>query len=61
MKTTIKGLEKYILKNNKEIIKIGELKTSEKKILDYGCGFKYLEKTLKEKFLIMILNKIILK
>ena len=47
-----KGLGKiYFKKIIKEIIKIGELKTSEKKILDYGCGFKYLEKTLKRKIL----------
>jgi hypothetical protein len=47
-----KGLGKiYFKKIIIEIIKIGELRNSEKKILDYGCGFKYLEKILKIKIL----------
>ena len=45
-----KGFGKiYFEKIIKEIISIGNLKINEKKILDYGCGVKYLEKLLKKK------------
>ena len=47
-----KGFGKiYFEKIINDIIKIGNLKINEKKILDYGCGVKYLEKTLNKKIL----------
>lgn len=53
-----KGFGKiYFEKIIKEIISIGNLKINEKKILDYGCGVKYLEKLLKKKILNFDINK----
>ena len=50
--TKYKGFSKlYFIKILKEIIKIGSLRNSKKKILDYGCGEKYLEKLLKKKII----------
>ena len=47
--TKYKGFSKfYFIKILEEIIKIGSLRNSKKKILDYGCGEKYLEKLLKK-------------
>ena len=47
--TPYKGISKfYFEKIIDEIIKLGNLK-SEKKILDYGCGSKFLEKKLGKK------------
>lgn len=48
--TKYKGFKKiYFDKIIKEIIKIGNLESTNFKILDYGCGEKRLEQNLKKK------------
>ncbi len=50
--TNYQGISKiYFKKILFEIIKIGSLFEEDKKILDYGCGKKYLEKILNRKIL----------
>ncbi len=50
--TDYKGISQiYFKKILLEIIKLGSLENGKKKILDYGCGKKYLEKTLNRKIL----------
>lgn len=39
-----------------EIVRIGNLKSSKKKILDYGCGEKQLQKILKRKIINFDIN-----
>ncbi len=53
-----KGFGKiYFEKIINEIIKIGDLSYNNLKILDYGCGVKFLEKKLKKKILNFDINK----
>ena len=48
--TSYKGISKfYFEKILEEIIKIGDLKNNNKKILDYGCGERELQKKLNKK------------
>tara|TARA_B100000965_G_scaffold66445_1_gene52132 strand:- start:597 stop:1103 length:507 start_codon:yes stop_codon:yes gene_type:complete len=48
--TSYKGISKfYFEKILEEIIKIGDLKNDNKKILDYGCGERELQKKLNKK------------
>lgn len=50
--TEYKGIKKiYFIKILNEIIDIGNLYSDKKKILDYGCGEKQLEKILKKKII----------
>ena len=50
--TKYTGIKKiYFIKILKEIIDIGNLNSEKKKILDYGCGEKQLEKMLKKKII----------
>ena len=50
--THYKGVGKYYFKKIiKKIIEIGSLNSKDKKILDFGCGEKYLQKKLNKKIL----------
>ena len=56
--TQYKGFKKiYFDKIIKEIIKIGNLGSTNLKILDYGCGEKRLEQNLKRKILNFDINE----
>ena len=56
--TKYKGFKKiYFDKIIKEIIKIGNLESTNFKILDYGCGEKRLEQNLKKKILNFDINQ----
>ena len=56
--TKYKGLKKiYFDKIIKEIIKIGNLQSTNSIILDYGCGEKRLEKNLNKKILNYDINE----
>ena len=60
--TNYTGISKlYFDKIISEIISLGKLNSSKKKILDFGCGEKQLEKMLNKRYIIMILILHIMK